>query len=183
MKKAFSLALLMIITLLANAQMLKPVKFTSQLKTNNTAEAEIIFQGSIASGWHVYSTNLGEGPISASFNVNKLDGVELVGKLTPRGKEISNYDKLFEMNLRYFEGSVTFVQKVKFTKPNYTIDAYLEYGACNDRNCMPPTSVEINKSGKSPAFVGAKAETTAETKEQTALAEAAGNPEEQRRTG
>ena len=50
MKKAFSLALLMIITLLANAQMLKPVKFTSQLKTNNTAEAEIIFQGSIASG-------------------------------------------------------------------------------------------------------------------------------------
>ena len=179
MKKAFSLALLMIITLLANAQMLKPVKFTSQLKTNNTAEAEIIFQGSIASGWHVYSTNLGEGPISASFNVNKLDGVELVGKLTPRGKEISNYDKLFEMNLRYFEGSVTFVQKVKFTKPNYTIDAYLEYGACNDRNCMPPTSVEINKSGKSPAFVGAKAETTAETKEQTALAEAAGNPEEQ----
>ena len=180
MRKAITLALLMMITLLANAQMLKPVKFTSQLKTNNTAEAEIIFQGSIASGWHVYSTNLGgEGPISATFNVNKLDGVELVGKLTPRGKEISNYDKLFEMKLRYFEGSVTFVQKVRFTKPNYTIDAYLEYGACSDSNCMPPTSVEINKSGKSPAFVGAKAETTAETKEQTALAEAAGNPEEQ----
>ena len=179
MRKAITLALLMIITLLANAQMLKPVKFTSQLKTNNTAEAEIIFQGSIASGWHVYSTNLGgEGPISATFNVNKLDGVELVGKLTPRGKEISNYDKLFEMKLRYFEGSVTFVQKVRFTKPNYTIDAYLEYGACSDSNCMPPTSVEINKSGKSPAFVGAKAEAAAETKEQTALTEAAGNPEE-----
>ena len=179
MRKAITLALLMIITLLANAQMLKPVKFTSQLKTNNTAEAEIIFQGSIASGWHVYSTNLGgEGPISATFNVNKLDGVELVGKLTPRGKEISNYDKLFEMKLRYFEGSVTFVQKVRFTKPNYTIDAYLEYGACSDSNCMPPTSVEINKSGKSPAFVGAKAEAAAETKEQTALTEVAGNPEE-----
>ena len=179
MRKAITLALLMMITLLANAQMLKPVKFTSQLKTNNTAEAEIIFQGSIASGWHVYSTNLGgEGPISATFNVNKLDGVELVGKLTPRGKEISNYDKLFEMKLRYFEGSVTFVQKVRFTKPNYTIDAYLEYGACSDSNCMPPTSVEINKSGKSPAFVGAKAEAAAETKEQTALTEAAGNPEE-----
>ena len=66
------------------------------------------------------------------------------------------------MKLRYFEGSVTFVQKVRFTKPNYTIDAYLEYGACSDSNCMPPTSVEINKSGKSPAFVGAKAEAAAE---------------------
>ena len=43
------------------------------------------------------------------------------------------------------------MQKVKFTKPNYYIDAYLEYGACNDQNCMPPTSVDIKKSGKSPA--------------------------------
>ncbi|WP_374188304.1 protein-disulfide reductase DsbD family protein [Hoylesella enoeca] len=100
----------------------------------------------------MYSTNLGsDGPISATFNVTKLDGVELVGKLTPRGKEIAQYDKLFEMKLRYFEGSVQFVQKVKFTKPNYTIDAYLEYGACNDQNCMPPTSVSIKQSGKSPA--------------------------------
>jgi thiol:disulfide interchange protein DsbD len=46
------------------------------------------------------------------------------------------------------------VQKVKFTKPNYSIDAYLEYGACNDQNCLPPTSVDINKSGKSPAVDG-----------------------------
>ena len=44
-----------------------------------------------------------------------------------------------------------FVQKVKFTKPEYTIDAYLEFGACNDENCMPPTSVDFKKSGKSPA--------------------------------
>ena len=47
------------------------------------------------------------------------------------------------------------MQKVKFTKPNYYIDAYLEYGACNDQNCMPPTSVDIKKSGKSPAVADA----------------------------
>ena len=147
-----TLATLLLIALFANAQMLNPVKFSTQLKTNGTAEAEIVFSGKIDAGWHVYSTNLGsDGPISATFNVTKLDGVELVGKLTPRGKEIAQYDKLFEMKLRYFEGSVQFVQKVKFTKPNYTIDAYLEYGACNDQNCMPPTSVSIKQSGKSPA--------------------------------
>lgn len=28
------------------------------------------------------------GPISATFNVDKIEGVELVGKLTPQGKEI-----------------------------------------------------------------------------------------------
>ena len=152
MKKMMTLATLLLIALFANAQMLNPVKFSTQLKTNGTAEAEIVFSGKIDAGWHVYSTNLGsDGPISAMFNVTKLDGVELVGKLTPRGKEIAQYDKLFEMKLRYFEGSVQFVQKVKFTKPNYTIDAYLEYGACNDQNCMPPTSVSIKQSGKSPA--------------------------------
>ena len=152
MKKMMTLATLLLIALFANAQMLNPVKFSTQLKTNKTAEAEIVFSGKIDAGWHVYSTNLGsDGPISATFNVTKLDGVELVGKLTPRGKEIVQYDKLFEMKLRYFEGSVQFVQKVKFTKPNYTIDAYLEYGACNDQNCMPPTSVSIKQSGKSPA--------------------------------
>ena len=71
----------------------------------------------------------------------------------PRGKEIAKFDKMFEMNLRYFEGSVTFVQKVKFTKPEYAIDGYLEYGACNDESCLPPQEVGIKQSGKSPAFV------------------------------
>ena len=152
MKKLMTLALLMLVTIMANAQMLDPVKFTSTLKTDNTAEGEIIFTGKIEKGWHVYSTGLGaDGPISATFNVNKLDGVQLDGKLQPRGHEIKSYDKLFGMTLRYFEGSVEFVQKVKFTKPNYKIDAYLEYGACNDQNCMPPTSVDIKKAGKSPA--------------------------------
>lgn len=152
MKKTIALALTLIFCFLANAQILEPVKFTSQLKTNNTDEAEIIFHGIIKPGWHVYSTGLGaDGPISATFNVNKLDGVQLVGKLQPRGNEIKNFDKVFEMTLRYFEGSVTFVQKVKFTKPSYTIDAYLEYGACSDQNCLPPSDVEFKKSGKSPA--------------------------------
>ncbi len=175
MKKTFTLALLALVTLLAQAQMVNPVKFSSQLKTNGSAEAEIIFSGKIEKGWHVYSTGLGDnGPTSATFNVNKLDGVELVGKLTPHGHEISTYDKLFEMNLRYFEGSAQFVQKVRFTKPNYTIDAYLEYGACNEQNCMPPSEVAIKSSGKSPAVAGAadkKAETQADAAAPTAQAE------------
>ncbi len=158
MKKTFTLTLLALITLLAQAQMVNPVKFSSQLKTNGTAEAEIVFTGKIEKGWHVYSTGLGDnGPTSASFNVNKLDGVELVGKLTPRGHEISTYDKLFEMNLRYFEGSAQFVQKVRFTKPDYTIDAYLEYGACNEQNCMPPSEAAFKSAGKSPAVAGGDA--------------------------
>ncbi|WP_337671401.1 protein-disulfide reductase DsbD family protein, partial [Prevotella sp.] len=155
MRKAMSLALLLLVAMFCNAQMADPVKFKSHLKTGSTAEAEIVFDGKIAHGWHVYSTNLGsDGPIEASFHVDKKDGVELVGKLTPRGHEISMMDNMFGMKLRFFENSVQFVQKVKFTKPTYTIKAYLEYGACNDEMCMPPTQVNAHFSGKSPAIDG-----------------------------
>ena len=159
MKKIFAVLQLLLVVMLAQAQMVNPVKFSTSLKTNGTAIAEIVFNGKIQSGWHVYSTGLGaDGPISATFNVNKMDGVELVGKLQARGNEISKFDPLFEMKLRYFEGSVTFVQKVKFVKPNYHIDAYVEYGACSDQNCLPPSEASFKKSGKSPAVDG-KAET------------------------
>ena len=157
MKKAMTLALLLIAVIAANAQMLTPVKFTARLVTNSSAEAEIVFSGKIDAGWHVYSTDLGnDGPIGATFHTDRLDGVELVGKLKARGNELSNYDKLFGMKLRYFEGSVQFAQRVRFTKPTYKIAAYLEYGACNDQSCLPPTSVDFKSSGKSPAVTAGK---------------------------
>ncbi|MBD9016477.1 MAG: thiol:disulfide interchange protein [Prevotella sp.] len=158
MRKVLLVFQLLLAVVMANAQMLNPVKVTSTLKTNGSAEAEIVFSCKIHPGWHVYSTGLGaDGPISASFNVNKMEGAEPVGKLKARGKEISTFDPLFEMKLRYFEGSATFVQKIKFTKPTYVIDAYLEYGACSEQNCLPPSEASIKKSGTSPAVDGKEA--------------------------
>lgn len=153
--------LLMVLT--AMAQMEDPVKFTAEIKTGKTAEAEIVFSGRIESGWHIYSTDLGSsGPTEASFHVNKADGIELVGKLMPRGNEKSHFDAMFGMNVRYFEGTAQFVQKIRFTKPTYTIDAYLEYGVCSDENCLPPGEVALKKSGKSPAVAAATEPAAAE---------------------
>ena len=168
-----SIALLLIVAMFCKAQMADPVKFSTKFKTGSTAEAEIIFSGKIESGWHVYSTNLGsDGPIEASFHVDKKDGVELVGKLTPRGHEISQMDNMFGTKLRFFEHSVQFVQKVKFTKPNYSIKGYLEFGACNDEMCMPPTNVEFNYKGKSPAVDGESADAKEDATATEALAKA-----------
>ena len=130
--------------------MADPVHFTSQLKELGSDEAEIIFSAKIDAGWHVYSTDLSGGPIPATFNKVKMEGVETVGKLKPRGNEQKTFDKLFGMDVRYFEHTATFVQKVKFTKEKYVIDCYLEYGACNDEMCMPPSSAEFKKEGKRP---------------------------------
>ena len=143
------LASLMLLTV--QAQMMNPVHFSSQLKELKGGEAEILFSATIDNGWHVYSTDLGDnGPITASFNAVKMEGVQTIGKLQARGNEKKVFDKLFDMEVRYFENAVTFVQKVKFTKPEYDIDCYLEYGACNDESCLPPSTCELKKQGKSP---------------------------------
>ena len=162
MKKILSICLLLI-AVVAQAQIQEPVKFKSELKTLAAGEAEIVFTATIDKGWHVYSTDLGDGgPISATFNVEKISGATVVGKLQPKGKEIASYDKLFEMNVRYFESTAQFVQKLKLTGGDYKIEGFLEFGACNDENCLPPTQVEFNFSGKAEAAKGTAAATPAE---------------------
>ena len=176
MKKKFLLSCLLIIMawLPAFAQIQEPVKFKTELKTISDTEAQIVFTGNIDAGWHVYSTDLPSGgPISATFNVEKIQGAELMGKLTPQGKEIENFDKVFEMKLRYFENTATFVQKFKITDASYQIEGYLEYGACNDENCLPPTEVPFSFSGKGNAATATVA--TSETKAETVNQPAAEN--------
>ena len=130
------------------AQIQEPIKFNTEWKQNTDTEAEIIFNAKIDNGWHVYSTELGEGgPISATFNIDKIEGAEIIGKLTPIGNEIDEMDPIFGMRVRYFKDKATFIQKVKITDKNYLIKGYLEYGACNDENCLPPTSVDFNFNG------------------------------------
>lgn len=171
MKKKFMLScfLMLLACLPMLAQIQDPVQFKTELKTLSDTELQIVFTGKIDAGWHVYSTDLPEGgPISATFNTDKMEGLELVGKLMPQGAEIENFDKVFEMKLRYFEKTATFVQKLKVTAPNYQIEGYLEYGACNDENCLPPTEVSFNFSGKGATGTAATAaaqpaETVAET--------------------
>ena len=151
MKKITSLLLLWMLVIAAQAQMADPVHFKSELKQLDGANAEIVFTATIDPGWHVYSTDLGEdGPVSATFHTDRLVGAELVGKLQPRGKVTEEDDPMFGMKLRFFERVGTFVQKIRFTAEKYDIDCYLEYGACNDQMCMPPTQVMFKKSGKAP---------------------------------
>lgn len=149
MKKILISIIAFFLAVTTYAQIQEPVKFKTELKDVSATEVEIVFTASIERGWHVYSTDLGDGgPISATFNTDKLTGAEVVGKLRPVGKEIASFDKLFEMNVRYFEHSAQFVQKLKLTGGDYQIVGYLEYGACNDENCLPPTQVEFSFAGK-----------------------------------
>ncbi|MDH6311310.1 thiol:disulfide interchange protein [Parabacteroides sp. PFB2-10] len=137
----------------AFAQIQDPVVFSTKWNTLAPGEAEIVFTGEIEPGWHVYSTALpDDGPTSATFHIEQIVGAELVGELTPVGDEQEMYDKIFEMQLRYFEQKATFVQKVRLTEADYYLRGYMEYGACDDERCLPPTSVEFSF-GKEPGTV------------------------------
>ena len=154
MKKTFLLSCLLMVLGLTSAfaQIQDPVQFKYEWKVLSDTEAQIVFTGAIDEGWHVYSTNLPDGgPISATFNVEQIEGLELDGKMMPEGKEIESFDKVFDMKLRYFEEKAVFVQKLKITAANYFIEGYLEYGSCNDENCLPPTNYEFSISGKGAA--------------------------------
>ncbi len=159
----------MVIAITAFPQIQEPVTFSQQLKKISETEAEIIFTGKIDKGWHVYSTDLGDGgPIEAVLEVEHITGAELDGKLLPQGNEISDYDKLFEMQVRWFENEAQFVQRLKLTGGPWRVEGYLTYGACNDQNCLPPTDVNFSFSGTSQVPAVAVAATS--TAEQTPVA-------------
>lgn len=141
------MSLLFLFLIGAQAQIYDPVQFRTALKHLSGNEYEITFTADIEPGWHIYSTDLEDGPIAATFNVEKSEGVELVGKLTPRGNEVSKFDNIFQMNVRYFEKTGQFVQKIKVSG-KYAIEGYLEFGACNDETCLPPMDVPFSYSGE-----------------------------------
>lgn len=143
-----TVATLMLVSILAMAQMQTPVHFSVSQKQVSPSEVDIIFTGKIDKGWHVYSTGLpDDGPISATLTSETSEGAKAEGKLKAQGKEISQFDNLFGMKLRFFENSVTFVQRYKLTAEKYHIKGFLEYGACNDQSCLPPTQVEFDYTG------------------------------------
>ena len=162
MKKLLSIVGFLLATIMLQAQILDPVSFRTEFNKVSDDVAEIVFTATIDPGWHIYSTDLGEGgPISASFNLERATGAHEDGKLLPVGNEQAVYDKLFGMDVRYFEKTAKFVQRVRLEGGTYRLEGYLEYAACNDQNCLPPSEVPFMFTGT--ADVAAPAEDAAES--------------------
>ena len=150
---------LWLMALCVQAQILDPVTFQTEFNKISDDVAEVVFTASIDPGWHIYSTDLGEGgPIAASFNIDKVTGAHVDGKLLPVGNEQAVFDKLFEMEVRYFEKTAKFVQRIKLEGGPYRIEGYLEYAACNDQNCLPPSEVPFMFTGTADVAASAAVE-------------------------
>lgn len=124
------------------------VNFTVKYKRVNATTIDIIFSGTAQPGWHIYSTNIGEGgPTRATFGVDKIKGAKLMGSLKGGPGAKTMQDPIFEMPVTFYEGHATFTQRVELLDKDYELKGYLKYGACNDENCLPPTSVDAKLKG------------------------------------
>ena len=144
-KRIYTLFILLMVALTSMAQMAEPVKFVVKHAVNDKGQLEVSFQGKIDAGWHVYGTNIKDGgPTAASVTLDKQVGVEVAGKLETIGDVHTINDAMFGMEVETIEGEVTFKQTFNITSDDYEVAGYLTYGACNDQNCLPPTSVDFS---------------------------------------
>ena len=134
---------LLCITMVTFAQMHEPIKCETAWNIVSDGVAELRISTTIDAGWHLYSTELEDGPTAATLVVETIEGARLDGKLGFEGKEIAKYDDMFGMDVRYFENKVTFVQRFVLENEDYAVQGYFQYGACDDQSCLPPTNVEF----------------------------------------
>lgn len=145
MKKFLTTLLLVFVALAAQAQIHTPTKWKIKLDDSGSAEKEIVFTATSDKGWHLYDMDLPEGgPVSTSFTFETLKGAELIGKPTPSIKPTTVFDEQFNMNLRWFPGTVSFTQKIKVTDPaKFKVAGEVEFMVCNDETCLPPDRISF----------------------------------------
>ncbi|HEY0031248.1 MAG TPA: cytochrome c biogenesis protein CcdA [Bacteroidia bacterium] len=154
MKNTLRFLLLLAGIVLANcvsAQIVDPVKWKVTSKKISDCEYELQFTGTIDEHWHVYSLTINgdDGPMPAKISLDKSADFEAIGKAT-EGTPIKSFDKVFEVNVAYFEKIVTFKQKVRLkSNKDITVTGTYEYQACTEEKCIfpPATPFEFKFKG------------------------------------
>ena len=137
------------------------VDFSHYVKQTADDEITIFFSGKMSDGWHIYSQNEKNGPTPTTLTITSIKGAKPVGTLSADRQPIKKFEEVFDAEVMYFEKSVLFSQKLKLTDSKYAVEGYLEYGACNDQNCLPPTSVDFSYEGEMSTPAKATEEETA----------------------
>lgn len=113
--------------------------FSAKKTTNSTYEVHCTME--IKPSWHTYSEFTPDGgPLATIFRFAKNPLYSLEGEVKEIGKLQSHHEEVFDVDVKYFEDRVDFVQLIKLkgnTKTN--VSGSVEFMVCNDRQCLPPT--------------------------------------------
>jgi hypothetical protein len=145
MKKILLTGVVLLLNLFVlKAQILKPVTWSYGAKKISKTEAVVFIKATIDEDWHVYSQTVPEGgPVKTSFMFAKGKGYSLTGQ-TQEPKPITRFEKVFGIEVAYFENSVIFQQKIKLgTSGPVVVKGSLQFMTCNDEKCLPPETVDF----------------------------------------
>jgi len=145
MKKLLFVAMAILVGFGAHAQIESPVKWSYAAKKISSTEAVVFLRATIQDGWHIYSLNVKEGgPIKTSFTFSPSKQYSLVGEPS-EPTPVTKFETAFNMNVSYFEKSVTFQQKIKLKSAKASVvTGKLEYMTCNDKKCLPPDDIDFS---------------------------------------
>jgi len=126
------------------AQILTPVHWSYGAKKINSTEAVVFMKATIDNGWHVYSQTVKDGgPVKTTFTFNPSKQYKKIGK-TIEPQPILRMEKVFNMEVGFFENSVIFQQKIKLKTSQAIVKGTVEYMTCNDHQCLPPENIEFS---------------------------------------
>ncbi|MFD2872302.1 protein-disulfide reductase DsbD domain-containing protein [Mucilaginibacter ximonensis] len=147
MKKIFIVATFLLITCLTynvSAQILTPVHWSYAAKKINAKEAVVFMKASIDDGWHLYSQFVKDGgPVKTTFTFTPAKTYTLDGP-TKEPTPITRNEKVFNMDVSFFEHEVIFQQKIKLKAGQALVKGKLEYMTCNDKQCLPPEDLDFS---------------------------------------
>ena len=120
-----------------NAQLdTEPVVWETQLEKLDDTRFVLVFNATIASNWHLYSQfSNDQGALPTEF-VFDSQGYKRIGEVE-ESLSITDYDKVFEMDLTYFNDSANFRQEIVLEDETLSsLSVELNYQACDDKLCI-----------------------------------------------
>ena len=173
MKRFFSAWLISLIAIVAQAQIINPVKWSASVKMESDDKGSIVIEASVEDGWHFYGMNLPSGgPVSTTFTITPPPGITLQGEIKPNVAPEKEMDKQFNMMVTFWDGDVKFTQPFKVTDPSTAggpISVKVRYQGCDDQRCIAPQTQAFEL--KAPVTVKPAANKTEESKKDKVVPE------------
>ena len=116
----------------------QPVRWHFQSEPAANQEISLTLTASVAPGWHMYSQFMEEGgPMPTRLSFDRSDDFILAGKTEEKGYPVKFHDDTYEMEITWYAGEVSFLQRIRLIQPVAAVNGTVEYMACNDHICVP----------------------------------------------
>jgi Disulphide bond corrector protein DsbC len=146
MKKIYLFLSVLFLSIASFAQEAPPVDWNFSAVKVSEGKYEVKLVATMKGSWHIYSSTTPEGgpiPTTVTFTKNPL--TTLNGKIKEVGKMEKHFEKVFDLDTRYYNSKVEFVQLVNLKgKAKTNLAGTVEYMACTDQQCLPPKEIPFS---------------------------------------